>query len=61
MKYFDSHAHYYDGRFTSETEESVDNLIGALLSSSVSAIVNVGTSPDTSREAIEQAKKHKNM
>ena len=61
MKYFDSHAHYYDGRFTSETEESVDNLIGALLSYSVSAIVNVGTSPETSKEAIEQAKAHENM
>ncbi len=61
MKYFDSHAHYYDGRFASETEEGADKLIGALLSSSVSYIVNVGTSPSTSREAIEQAKRHVNM
>ena len=61
MKYFDSHAHYYDGRFTDENLESVDNLIGALLSSSVSAIVNVGTSPAASRLAIEQAKGHANM
>jgi len=61
MKYFDSHAHYYDGRFTDENLESVDSLIGALLSSSVSAIVNVGTSPSTSRLAIEQAKRYANM
>ena len=61
MKYFDSHAHYYDGRFHSELQEGADNLIGALLSSSVSAIVNVGTSPDASRLAIEQAKRHENM
>ena len=60
MKYFDSHAHYYDGRF-SENGQSVDTLIGALLSSSVSAIVNVGTSPETSRLAIEQARKNENM
>ena len=60
MKYFDSHAHYYDGRFQ-ENGQSVDNLIGALLSSSVSAIVNVGTSPETSRLAVKQARKNENM
>ncbi len=61
MKYFDSHAHYYDARFKDEIGESADKLIGALLSSSVSAIVNIGTSPETSRLAIEQAKKYENM
>lgn len=61
MKYFDSHAHYYDERFISEYEGSVDQLIGALLSSDISHIINVGTSPETSRLAIEQAKKHENM
>ena len=60
MKYFDSHAHYYDERFESECE-GVDNLIGALLSSSVSGIVNVGTSPETSRQAIDMAKKYDGM
>ena len=60
MKYFDSHAHYYDGRFEENTE-SVDSLIGALLSSSVSAIVNVGTSPETSRLAVKQARNNENM
>ncbi|MBR7116148.1 MAG: TatD family hydrolase [Clostridia bacterium] len=61
MRYFDSHAHYYDERFESECEGSVDELIGALLSDSVSYIVNVGTMPSTSRLAIEQAKKFQNM
>ncbi len=61
MMYFDSHAHYYDGRFNENTEESVDRLIGALLSSTVSAIVNVGTSPETSRPAAEQAGRYENM
>lgn len=61
MKYFDSHAHYYDGRFNDEYEGSVEELIGALLTSEVSHIVNVGTSPATCRLAIEQARKFDNM
>ena len=61
MKYFDSHAHYYDERFGEESREGVDNLIDTLLDTSVSYIINVGTSPDTCRQAAEQAKKHKNM
>ena len=61
MKYFDSHAHYYDERFGSECDQGVDELIGALLSSTVSGIINVGTSTETSRLAIEQAKKFDQM
>ena len=61
MKYFDSHAHYYDERFESEISEGVDELVGALIRDSVSVIVNIGTSPETSRLAIEQAKRHENM
>lgn len=61
MKYFDSHAHYYDERFENECEGGVDNLIGALLASSVSGIINVGTSPETSRLAIAAAKRYPNM
>ncbi len=61
MKYFDSHAHYYDGRFADEVGTGVDAFIDALLKEDVSYIVNVGTSPETSRFAIEQAKMHANM
>ena len=61
MKYFDSHAHYYDERFESEISEGVDELVGALLEDTVSYIVNIGTSPETSRLAIAQAKRHENM
>ena len=61
MKYFDSHAHYYDERFEDELRGSVDELIDALLSDSVSYIVNVGTMPATSRLAVAQAQRHKNM
>ena len=61
MKYFDSHAHYYDERFSEECVEGVENLIDTLLSEKVSYIINVGTDPKTSRLAKEQAKMHKNM
>lgn len=61
MKYFDSHSHYYDERFSEECKEGVDNLIGTLLSESVSYIINVGTSPETSRHAIAQAKRFDKM
>ena len=61
MRYFDSHAHYYDERFSEECTEGVDTLIGALLSDSVSYIINVGTSPETSELAIAQARKFDRM
>ena len=61
MKIFDSHAHYYDERFCEELSESVDSLIDTLLDTNTSHIINVGTSPDTSRLAIAQAKRHPNM
>ena len=61
MRYFDSHAHYYDERFESESEVSVNDLISSLLGGSVSGIINVGTSPRTSRLAIEQALGHPGM
>ena len=61
MKYFDSHAHYYDERFTEECEGGVDTLLSNLFSTSVSYIINIGTSPETCRLAIEQAKKYPAM
>ncbi len=61
MKYFDSHAHYYDERFSEELSGGVDNLIGTLLLENVSYIINIGTNPDTSREAIAQARRYENM
>ena len=61
MKYFDSHAHYYDERFSEELEMGVDTLIDTLLSENVSYIINVGTNPETSRQAINQAKKFGRM
>lgn len=59
--YFDSHAHYWDDRFVKETEKGADALVGSLLENGVSGIVNVGTSPATSRLAIAQAMRHPGM
>ncbi len=61
MNYFDTHAHYYDERFEEELGLSVDGFVDALLESSVSAIVNVGTNPESSRTAAEQARRHEGM
>lgn len=61
MKYFDSHAHYYDERFCDEIEGGADTLLTALFSEQVSYIVNIGTAPNTCREAIAQAKRYANM
>jgi TatD DNase family protein len=61
MKYFDSHAHYYDERFSEELNVGVDEFIDTLLSEKVSYIINIGASPATSRLVIEQAKKHEKM
>ena len=61
MKYFDSHAHYYDERFTEEAPLGADGLLSEHLGRDVSAIVNVGTAPDTCTLAIAQAKKYEGM
>ncbi len=61
MKYFDSHAHYYDERFSEELTEGVGSLLDTLFSENVSHIINVGTSPETSRLAAEQAWRYAGM
>lgn len=60
MKYFDSHAHYYDDRF--ETEGSgAAALLDSLFATDVDTIINVGTAPDTCLAAIEQSKRYPRM
>lgn len=61
MKYFDSHAHYYDERFDEEYEGGAEALLSSLNLENVSFIINVGTEPDTSKRAVAQAKQHSNM
>ena len=61
MKYFDTHAHYNDERFSLEYEGGADVLLDKVFSENVGYIINVGTSPETSREVIAQAKKYPTM
>ena len=61
MKYFDTHAHYYDERFEEEYEGGAKALLSSLNMKDVSFIVNVGTAPETCRLAIEQARAYENM
>ena len=56
MKYFDSHAHYFDEKLAGQND-----LLSRLLTGDVAAIINVGTSPETSRLAIQQAREYPNM
>ncbi len=62
IKFFDSHAHYYDARFCGEENPlGVDSLLCELFENSVCGIINVGTNPRTNRAVIEQAQKYSNM
>ncbi len=61
MKLFDSHAHYYDERFSEEISGGADAILSALFSENVGWIVNVGTSNENAAECIKQAAKYKNM
>ncbi len=59
-KLFDSHAHYYDGRFES-VEGGADALLGTLFAGEIGGIVNVGTDLENSRTVIESAAKWPGM
>ncbi len=63
MKYTDSHAHYYDDRFASPEEcpSGVRALLDGLFADNVGVIINIGTSPATSRLAIRQAHDYAHM
>ncbi len=56
--FFDTHAHYYDARFYGdENAQGAEALLESLFSEGLIGVINVGTNVDTSRLAIEQAKK----
>ena len=60
MKFFDSHAHYFDAWFN-EYEGGADALLTKLFADKVGAIVNIATNPENLKECIAQAKKYENM
>lgn len=61
MNLFDTHAHYIDARFEEEYEGGANALLPEVFASGVSYILNVGTNPENSVRAIEQAKKYEGM
>ncbi len=61
MKFFDSHAHYWDTRFELETESGAEALLERLFADSVSGIVNVGTNLETTALSVALAQKFPNM
>ena len=61
MKYFDTHAHYYDERFIEECKEGVSTMLNTLFHSKIKKIINVGTCYSTCISAIKQAKNFSQM
>ena len=61
MQIFDSHAHYFDGRFEREAEGGAHALLSAICPDPVRYILNVGTSCESSRRAIGQAARYEGM
>ncbi|MBQ2773985.1 MAG: TatD family hydrolase [Clostridia bacterium] len=59
-KMFDSHAHYYDDRFTRETG-GTDALLQSLFATDVCGIINIGTDPENSRLVVREAAKWQGM
>lgn len=57
---FDSHAHYFDRRFEAEAG-GADAVLAQIMPKPVAYIVNVGTNPETSAEAVEQAARYAGM
>ena len=59
-KLFDSHAHYYDGRFDT-LEGGAEALLEALFADSVCGIVNIGTDLENAKAVLASAEKYPNM
>ena len=56
--FFDSHAHYYDGRFYGEENpEGAEALLSALFEQGLLGVVNIGASYHESLKVVEQAKR----
>ena len=61
MKFFDTHAHYTDSRFTEEFEGGVDALLKEVFASDVKYIVNTATNNENTLEVAKMAAKYDNM
>ena len=61
MQIFDTHAHYFDVRFSHESEGGAEEILGRIMPEPVARVVNVGTSLQNSQASIAQAAKHEGM
>ncbi len=61
MKFFDTHAHYTDARFSEEFPGGSDALLKEVFESGVKYIINAATNIKNSAEVIAQAKKYPGM
>lgn len=61
MQIFDTHAHYFDARFSRESEGGADAILSKMMPDPVSWIINVGTNCENSRRAIAQAAQYEGM
>lgn len=60
-KLFDSHAHYFDGRFADEFENAAHSILPEIFEGDVEYIVNVGTNNENNRLCLEMAQKYEGM
>ncbi len=60
ISFFDVHAHYTDSRYK-DLDIDVDFILRDCFSTNVYRIVNAGTNPDNSKEAVEMSKKYPGM
>ncbi len=58
---FDSHAHYFDRRFETETEGADIILERDVFGQGIDGVINIGTNNKTSRLCIEQAQRYEKM
>ena len=58
---FDSHAHYYDGRFAREYEGGAEALLATICPEPIACILNVGTNLGNAKAVLEQSAKHVGM
>lgn len=61
MKFFDTHAHCDDKRFSEEYEGGTIGVITDCLENNVSHIINIGTNLENSRVSVELAEKFDNV
>ena len=58
---FDSHAHYYDGRFAREYEGGAEALLATICPEPIACILNVGTNLGNAKAVLSQTARHNGM